>query len=116
MTPGEEAAKILLEIKAVTLNPKKPYKYSSGLLSPIYTDNRLLISYPKFRKKIVTFLTNLIKKIGKPDCVVGTPTAGITFAAWVSEKLDLPMIYVRPKTKEHGKGKKIEGVLKRAQK
>ncbi len=116
MTIAEEVAKVLLQIKAITLSPEKPYRFVSGLLSPIYTDNRLLISYPKERKKIVKFLVDKMKEAKiKPDLVAGTATAGIPHAAWVADALKLPMVYVRSGGKDHGKGKEVEGVLKKSQ-
>lgn len=114
-----KTAKILLGIKAVSLSPNKPFKYTSGMLSPIYTDIRLVNSYPKERKILINFYTDIIKtKIGisNVDVVSGTATASIGMAAWIADLLDLPLIYVRPKKKEHGKGKQVEGVLKRKQK
>lgn len=116
MKASEEVAKILLKIKAVDLRPNKPFRYTSGLLSPIYTDNRLLMSYPKERRRIIELLADLVKEIDKPDSLAGTATAGIPHAAWLSEKLNLPMIYTRSQVKEHGKGKQVEGELKKGQK
>ena len=111
----EKVAKILLNINAITLNPKKPYRYSSGILSPVYTDCRLLMSYPKERKFIVNLYAEEINKIGGFDVIAGTATAGIPHAAWIAHKLNLPMIYVRGKTKDHGKGIQIEGKLNKKQ-
>lgn len=117
MIVAEEVAKILLKIKAVTLSPNKPYRFVSGILSPIYTYNRLLMSYPKERQKIVKFLVNKIKeKKLKPEVIAGTATAGIPHAAWVADALKLPMVYVRSDVKDHGKGKEIEGLLEKKQK
>lgn len=113
---AEKVAKILLEIGAVTLNPKKPYRYVSGILSPVYTDCRLLMGHPKERKTIISFLFDLIRSIGNSDVIAGTATAGIPHAAWISDKLNKPMIYVRGKAKDHGKGNQIEGILKKNQK
>nr|MBI4156825.1 orotate phosphoribosyltransferase [Candidatus Woesearchaeota archaeon] len=113
----EKVANILLKIKAITFNIKKPYKYASGILSPIYTDNRLLMSYPKERDKIIEFFINLIKEKNLQfDIIAGTATAGIPHAAWLSSKLNKPMIYVRNSEKKHGKQNQIEGVLKSSQK
>lgn len=113
----KDVAKILLELKAVSLNPKQPFKYSSGILSPIYTDCRILMSYPKQRQIIRDLYIEEMEKMGdKFDVVAGTATAGIPHAAWVADKLNLPMVYVRGKVKDHGKGNKIEGVVKKGQK
>ncbi|MEX3713051.1 orotate phosphoribosyltransferase [Cytobacillus horneckiae] len=110
-------AESLLDIKAVALNPKEPFTWSSGLRSPIYCDNRLTLSYPTVRKEIATGLQWLIKE-HYPDAevIAGTATAGIPHAAWVSDLMDLPMCYVRSKAKGHGKGKQIEGKADAGQK
>lgn len=113
---SEQVAEILLKIGAVTLNTKTPYRYSSGILSPVYTDCRLIISHPKERKTIIRYFSQMISKNGKFDVIAGTATAGIPHAAWIAEKLNLPMIYARNKPKDHGKGNLIEGLLKRKQK
>lgn len=105
---------MLLEIKAVTLSPKNPYRFVSGILSPIYTDNRLLMGYPLKRKEITIYMAHLIKDLVlEPDVIAGTSTAGIPPAAWLAELLNLPMIYVRGEKKEHGKGRQVEGLLKK---
>ncbi|WP_297817655.1 orotate phosphoribosyltransferase [uncultured Lactobacillus sp.] len=100
----------LIKEKIVTISPDKPFTYASGMLSPIYTDFRLTISYPALREMIATDLADLIKN-KYPDVTVigGVVTAGLPHAAWVAQKLNLPMIYVRPKPKDHGKGRQIEG-------
>lgn len=109
---GERVAKILLEIKAVTLSPNKPYRFVSGIISPIYTDNRLLMGFPLKRKEIIIYMANLIKEKGlEPEIIAGTSTAGIPPAAWLAELLNLPMVYVRSDKKDHGKGRQIEGVM-----
>lgn len=111
----ERIAKILLKIRAVTLNTMKPYEFVSGVLSPIYTDTRLLISYPKQWKQVIESFTRiLINKIGiqNVDIICGTSTAGIPHAAYLAEKLSLPMIYVKSKKDEYGKYTRIEGQLK----
>jgi orotate phosphoribosyltransferase len=113
---AEKAAKILLKIGAITLNPKKPYKYSSGILSPVYTDCRLLISYPKERTAIRDLYIKNIKSLRNFNVIAGTATAGIPHAAWIAEKMSLPLIYVRGKAKDHGKGNSIEGNLKKGDK
>ena len=113
---SEKTAKILLDIGAISLNPKKPYRYASGILSPVYTDCRLLMSYPKERSTIRNLYIQMIGHAGEFDVIAGTATAGIPHAAWIAEKMKLPMIYVRGKAKDHGKGNQIEGVLKKYQK
>lgn len=110
-------AEDLLRIKAVFFQPSDPFTWSSGIKSPIYCDNRLSISYPDVRNNIATSLAELVKaKYPEADVIAGTATAGIPHAAFVSEKLNLPMCYVRSKPKEHGKGKQIEGRVQEGQK
>lgn len=113
---SEKVAKILLDIKAISLNSKKPFRYSSGTLSPVYTDCRLLMSYPKKRMLIKNLYAQMILATGKFDVIAGTATAGIPHAAWIADKLRLPMIYVRGKAKDHGKGNQIEGKINAKQK
>lgn len=113
---SEKVAKILLDIKAVSFNAKKPFRYSSGLLSPVYTDCRLLMSHPKERVLIRNLYVQMIQSKGKFDVIAGTATAGIPHAAWIADKLRLPMVYVRGKAKNHGKGNQIEGKIKKKQK
>lgn len=103
-------AKMLLDIEAVALRPDNPFTLSSGLLSPVYCDNRLTLAYPSVRRAIAEGLAETIEScFGGTELIAGTATAGIPHAAWVSERLDLPMCYVRSKAKGHGKGKLIEG-------
>jgi orotate phosphoribosyltransferase len=110
-------AKQLLEIKAVYLQPNEPFTWSSGMKSPIYCDNRLTLSYPEIRTQIAEGLSDLIKEyFSEVDVIAGTATAGIPHAAWVSDKLNLPMCYVRSKAKGHGKGNQIEGQVQQNQK
>ncbi|ASS99999.1 orotate phosphoribosyltransferase [Geobacillus thermocatenulatus] len=100
----------LLEIGAVALQPNEPFTWSSGLKSPIYCDNRLTLAYPDVRRTIADGLAELIRtQFPEADLIAGTATAGIPHAAWVSERLGLPMCYVRSQAKAHGKGKQIEG-------
>ena len=113
----KEVAGILLKVNAVTLNPKKPYKYTSGILSPIYCDNRILMSYPKEREIIIDFFIELIeKKKLEFDIIAGTATAGVPWAAWISQRLKKPMIYVRKESKDHGKENLIEGKMEKGKK
>jgi len=105
-------AKILLENKAVKLSFNPPFTYVSGIKGPIYTDNRVLISFVEARNAIVEALTAAIKENKlKFDYVAGTATAGIPWASFVAYKLGAPMVYIRPKPKDHGTGKQIEGFL-----
>lgn len=105
-----EIAKGLLEINAVALRPNDPFTWTSGMKSPIYCDNRLTMSYPAIRDSIAEGFAAIIKD-RYPDCeaVAGIATGGIPHAAWVAQKLNLPMLYVRDKAKGHGKTNQIEG-------
>lgn len=103
-----EIAKILLDTKAVTLNAKEPYTYSSGIRSPIYCDNRSLAGFIEERKKVVDGFIDMMKEL-EFDVIGGTSTAGIQWAAWIADRLDKPMCYIRGSAKKHGKGKQIEG-------
>lgn len=107
----------LLEIGAVQLNPDQPFTWASGLRSPIYCDNRLVLSYPDVRQNVIQSFVHLIKE-HYPDVevIAGCATAGIPHAALISHELDLPMIYVRGKAKEHGKQRQIEGEISPGQK
>lgn len=117
MSVSEQVAKILLELNAISLSPKKPFRYASGILSPVYTDCRVLMAYPDKRRLIRDLYIDAIKKSGvKFDLVAGTATAGIPHAAWIADKLDLPMVYVRGKAKDHGKENLMEGIIKEGQK
>jgi orotate phosphoribosyltransferase len=110
----EEVARILLEIKAVTLSPSKPYRYVSGIYSPIYCDNRLLMSYPDQWQYIINSMLKIIVNVigtENTDIICGTSTAGIPHAAYISDRLKKPMIYVKGAAEEHGKKSKIEGKL-----
>lgn len=113
METSKVIAQKLLEIKAVSLSPNKPYTWASGIKSPIYCDNRLTNSYVDVRNLITEAFVDLIKtKFNDIDAIVGTATAGIPQAAYISEALALPMAYVRNKAKGHGKQSQIEGYLK----
>lgn len=115
MISKEEVAEILLSIDAISLNPTSPFKYASGILSPVYTDCRMLISFPNERKAIIDSLADYIdNSIGRQniDTIVGVGHSGISLATWLGEKLKLPIVYTRSSKKDHGKGKQIEGVLK----
>lgn len=110
-------AQNLLDIEAVFLSPNDPFTWASGIKSPIYCDNRMTMSYPDVRKAIAKGLADKIKA-DYPDVevIAGTATAGIPHAAWVAEILDLPMVYIRSKAKDHGKGNQIEGRIQEGQK
>ena len=117
MTIAKEVAKSLLDIKAVSLSPQNPYTWASGIRSPIYCDNRVTMSFPAVRKQIAQGLADLIKeKYPDVEVIAGTATAGIPHAAWIADILDLPMVYIRSKAKDHGTGRKIEGKITEGQK
>lgn len=117
MTIAKEVAKSLLDIKAVSLSPQDPFTWASGIRSPIYCDNRVTMSYPAVRKQIAQGLADLIKeKYPDAEVIAGTATAGIPHAAWIADILDLPMVYIRSKAKDHGTGRKIEGKITEGQK
>jgi len=110
-------ARILLEIGAVSLRIYPPFTWASGRLSPIYCDNRMLMSYPQYRNKVARGFATLLEQKGyAPEVVAGTATAGIPHAAWLSNLLELPMVYVRGQAKQHGKESRIEGRLTAGQK
>ena len=106
----DKVAEILLNANAVVLRTKPPFRWASGILAPIYTDNRILMSYPKERDFIVNSFIKLIRKNKiKFDGFAGTATAGIPWAAWLSQKLKKPMVYVRGEAKDHGRENLVEG-------
>ncbi|TDM50925.1 orotate phosphoribosyltransferase [Macrococcoides goetzii] len=114
---SKNIAKSLLEIGAVSLQPNDPFTWSSGIKSPIYCDNRLTMSYPEVRDEIAEGLKTLIEEhFSEVEVLAGTATAGIPHAAYVSQKMNLPMSYVRSSSKKHGKGNQIEGKVEAGQK
>ncbi|PCF48909.1 orotate phosphoribosyltransferase [Staphylococcus delphini] len=103
-------AKSLLDIEAVSLSPNEMFTWSSGIKSPIYCDNRVTLGYPEVRTAIRDGLIKLIQQhFADAEIVSGTATAGIPHAAYISDKMNLPMNYVRSKSKSHGKQNQIEG-------
>lgn len=114
---SQEIASRLLEIKAIKLNPKRPFSWASGWKSPIYCDNRLSLSYPALRTIIKTNLAELVRR-QYPDveCIAGVATAGIPQGALLADQLNLPFIYVRSKPKGHGLENMIEGKITKKQK
>jgi len=109
---AELVARMLWEIKAVHFSADKPYRLASGMASPVYIDCRKLISYPRIRSTVMDFAASLIVRnagFEQFDCVAGGETAGIPFAAFLAERLNLPMIYVRKQPKGHGRNAQIEG-------
>jgi orotate phosphoribosyltransferase len=112
---AQEVAKLLIQIEAVTFSFDLPYSFTSGIKSPIYLDNRIVMSYPRVRDRVVEFYVEAIQeKVGfeNVDWISATATAAIPQGALVADRLALPLVYVRPETKEYGKGSKIEGFVK----
>lgn len=118
MLPDQKiVAEKLLQAGAVQLSPAKPYTWASGWKSPIYCDNRKLLSLPYTRDFIKSELCNLIfEKFNDASVLAGVATAGIAWSAMAADQLKLPLVYVRPKPKEHGLGNQIEGELQEGQK
>lgn len=115
MLSAQEIARKLLEIEAVVIvNEDRLFTWASGIRSPIYCDNRLIMAYPAFRKQIAQSFADKISPLNI-DVVVGTATAGITHAAFTADLLELPMAYVRSSSKAHGKQNQIEGIVKPGQ-
>lgn len=113
----ETIAKALLSIQAVFLRPDEPFTWASGILSPIYCDNRLVLSYPAVRRVVEAALAETVRaRYPDLELVAGTSTAGIAHAALVAEILNLPMAYVRGAAKDHGRNNRIEGKVDAGQK
>lgn len=109
---AREVAKALLEIKAVFLSPEKPFTWASGIKSPIYCDNRLILSSPKARKVVENAIAETVsREYPEAESLMGTSTAGIAHAAIAAWILDCPMGYVRGSAKDHGRNNRIEGRL-----
>lgn len=109
---ADMTAKMMLEVQAVHFSDGKPYIFTSGWASPVYIDCRKLISYPRVRSALIDFATaTLVRDVGfeQFDTVAGGETAGIPYAAWIADRLSLPMQYVRKKPKGFGRGAQIEG-------
>lgn len=110
----EETAEILLELGAVRLNYAEPFRYASGMLSPIYCDNRILISHPEQRKQVISGFLEALEPIDF-DLIAGVATSGIPWAAWIAGELGKPLVYIRSKAKEHGTSQQLEGEWKDGQ-
>ena len=111
-TVEQAVAKSLLDIKAVLLRPNEPFTWASGWLSPIYCDNRRLLSYPQARENVCRWMADIIKeKYADADVIAGVATGAIAHGYLVAHMLQKPFVYVRPKPKDHGTGSQIEGIL-----
>lgn len=109
-TSAQKIARNLLQINAIKLSPQKPFTWASGIISPIYCDNRLTLSHPQIRSEIVKAFTEVIKD-REYDLIGGIATAGIPHGALLADRVEKPYIYVRSKAKEHGRQNLIEGHL-----
>lgn len=117
MTNEKAVAEKLLQINAIKLSPQAPFTWASGWKSPIYCDNRKVLSYPYVRDFIKSEMCSIIfEKFQEADVLAGVATAGIAWGAMAADQLKLPYIYVRPKPKEHGLGNQIEGSLEKGSK
>jgi len=105
-------AKLLLQIKAIKLEPTNPFTWASGWKSPIYCDNRVTLSYPPIRNFLKENMAKIIvEKYGKPDVIAGVATGAIAIGVLVAQELGVPFVYVRPEAKKHGRQNQIEGFL-----
>ena len=110
---AEQTVNYLTQINAIKLNTKKPFTWTSGIKSPIYCDNRLILSFPNVRKFVADKMTEIVEnKYGKEICIAGVATGAIAIGAMIAERLNLPYAYVRPEPKEHGLKNQIEGNIK----
>ena len=113
---AKNTAKALLHINAIKLSPNAPFTWTSGWKSPIYCDNRLVLSHPNIRNYVKTEIAKNLKTIyGKPDVIAGVATGAIGIGALVANELGLPFVYVRPEAKKHGRQNQIEGRLEKGQ-
>ncbi|MBT8186445.1 MAG: orotate phosphoribosyltransferase [Croceitalea sp.] len=113
---AKKTAELLLQINAIKLNPENPFTWASGWKSPIYCDNRIILSYPTIRNYVRQEISNQVDRLyGKPDVIAGVATGAIGIGILVAEALGLPFIYVRPEPKSHGRQNQIEGYLEAGQ-
>jgi len=111
-----KTAELLLQIKAIQLNPETPFTWASGIQSPIYCDNRLALSYPAVRNFLrQEFVRKIEERYGKPEVIAGVATGAIGIGILVAEAMGLPFIYIRPEAKGHGRKNQIEGFLESGQ-
>jgi orotate phosphoribosyltransferase len=109
---AKKTAEVLLEANAIKLSPKAPFTWASGWKSPIYCDNRIILSFPAIRNYVKNTMAQHIENTyGKPDAIAGVATGAIGIGMLVAEVLDLPFIYVRPEAKGHGRKNQIEGYI-----
>jgi len=111
-TMNKNIAAMLMQIKAIKLNPHKPFKWASGLYSPIYCDNRLSLSFPRLRTMIAESFVTAAEKHGPVQVIAGVATAGIPHGVLLADRLNLPFVYIRDKAKTHGRNNRIEGEVR----
>ena len=117
MTLASQIASDLLDIQAVYLKPNDPFTWASGIKSPIYTDNRVTLSYPETRTLIENgFVEKIKEEFPEVEVIAGTATAGIPHGAIIADKMNLPFAYIRSKPKDHGAGNQIEGRVTKVKK
>ncbi|SNZ09443.1 orotate phosphoribosyltransferase [Terribacillus aidingensis] len=109
MTTTTNLAEALLSINAIQIDPSKSFVWASGIHSPIYCDNRLTLGHPEVRSEISRQFQRKLAQLPETEIIAGCATGGIPHAAWLADKANLPMIYVRSSKKGHGKGNQIEG-------
>ncbi|MFC4740789.1 orotate phosphoribosyltransferase [Flavobacterium ponti] len=113
---AQKTAELLLQINAIKLNTENYFNWASGWKSPIYCDNRLVLSFPPIRNYIRDeFAKQIEKQFGKPDVIAGVATGAIGIGILVAEELGLPFVYVRPEAKKHGRQNQVEGFLQKGQ-
>jgi orotate phosphoribosyltransferase len=113
---ASQTAELLLQINAIKLNSENPFTWASGWKSPIYCDNRIILSFPAIRNYIRNeFSKNIERQFGKPDVIAGVATGAIGIGVLVAESLGLPFVYVRPEAKKHGRLNQVEGFLQKGQ-
>lgn len=113
---AQQTAELLLQINAIKLNSKNPFTWASGWKSPIYCDNRVILSFPAVRNYVRDeFVKQIETKFGKPDVIAGVATGAIGIGILVAEAMGLPFVYVRPEPKKHGRQNQVEGFLQKGQ-
>ncbi|MEM8845538.1 MAG: orotate phosphoribosyltransferase [Bacteroidota bacterium] len=113
---AKKTAELLLQINAIKLDPENPFTWASGWKSPIYCDNRIMLSFPEVRRFVGKQMALQVEKLyGKPDVIAGVATGAIGIGLLVAEAMDLPFVYVRPEPKSHGRQNQIEGQIEEGQ-
>lgn len=113
---ARKTAEVLLQVNAIKLSPNEPFTWASGWKSPIYCDNRIILSFPPIRNYVrETMAKQIEKQYGKPDAIAGVATGAIGIGMLVAEYMGLPFIYVRPDAKGHGRKNQIEGFIEKGQ-